>query len=101
MAATHNVLRDLVRRTGSNGAAGKDKEIREAQQAVEGLTGQMRQHLQEISGRGIIVRDVGRGLADFPSSRGGRDIFLCWVRGEDRIAYWHGANEGLASRKPL
>ena len=52
LATQHSALQDLVRRTSGNGAASKDKEIREAQQAVEGLTGQMRQHLQEISGRG-------------------------------------------------
>lgn len=101
LATKHSFLRDLVRQTGGNGAASKDKEIREAQQAVEGLTGQMRRRLQEITGRGIIVRDVGRGLVDFPSRREGRDIFLCWVRGEDRISYWHATDEGFGSRKRL
>ena len=101
LSRQHSVLQDMIRQTGGNGAASQDKDIREAQQVAEGLTSQMRQHLREITERGIIVRDIARGLVDFSSSREGRDIFLCWVRGEDKIAYWHGTNEGFASRKLL
>lgn len=94
-------LLELLRRRGGNGASSHDREILEQQRAVERLTRRIREELQEIAGRGIIVRDVGRGLVDFPSRREGQEIYLCWLRGEDRIDYWHSVDEGFASRKPL
>ena len=55
-------------------------------------------HIQEA---GCVVKDVDEGLVDFPSLRGGQEIYLCWKLGEERIGYWHGMDEGFAGRKPL
>ena len=57
--------------------------------------------LDEITRRGIIVRDPDVGLVDFPSLRDGREILLCWRADEDRIAYWHSMDTGYAGRQPL
>lgn len=100
-AARQSDLLALLRHRSGNGASSKHLEILDRQQAVERLTRQIRQETQEIAERGIIVRDVVRGLVDFPSRREGREICLCWVRGEAQIGYWHGADEGFTSRKPL
>jgi hypothetical protein len=50
---------------------------------------------------GVVVKDLDAGLIDFPAEREGRRVFLCWQLGEDRVAYWHGLDEGFAGRKPL
>ena len=84
-----------------NGAASHDQEIEDSQKTMAILAQQLRQDLQEITDRGIIVRDVVRGLVDFPSQREGGTIFLCWLRGESQIEFWHGTDEGYGSRKPL
>jgi len=84
-----------------NGAASHDQEIEDSQKAMAILAQQLRQDLQEITDRGIIVRDVVRGLVDFPSQREGVTIFLCWLRGESQIEFWHSSDEGYGSRKPL
>ncbi len=94
-------LMSLMQHRSGNGAASHDQEIEESQKTMDDLAQQLRQDLQEITGRGIIVRDIVRGLVDFPSDREGQTIFLCWLRGEPQIDYWHGTNEGFASRKPL
>ena len=57
--------------------------------------------IEEILDQGIIVRDVPRGLVDFPSLRDGRDIYLCWTGGEERIKYWHETDQGFSHRQPL
>jgi hypothetical protein len=57
--------------------------------------------LCEFTSREIEVKDLDRGLIDFPSFRGDREIFLCWERSEDDIAYWHELDSGYAGRKPL
>jgi hypothetical protein len=55
-----------------------------------------------LQGLGVQVKDLDRGLVDFPALRGdGAEVLLCWHVGEDEIAYWHGADEGFAGRKPL
>ena len=101
LATRNNRLLELFRQRSGNGAASKDHEVRDQQERIEGLTSQLRRGVREITERGIIVRDLERGLVDFPSQREGRDIFLCWVRGEESIGFWHGTNEGFGSRKQL
>ena len=49
----------------------------------------------------IQLKDVDRGLIDFPSRRGTREVFLCWEKGEQDIGYWHELDAGFAGREPL
>ncbi len=57
--------------------------------------------VNEIHGRGAIVKDLDEGLVDFPAFREGEEILLCWRLGEAEVAYWHGLEEGFAGRKQL
>ena len=51
---------------------------------------------------GIVLRDPVRGLIDFPArSTDGRPFWLCWVLGEDDVAYWHWPEDGFAGRRPV
>jgi hypothetical protein len=54
--------------------------------------------LQEM---GVVLKDVGKGLVDFPSFLENEEVFLCWKSGEKQIQYWHRMNEGYANRKPF
>ena len=79
----------------SKGGAGQPEEMSERlMQALE-------DGVQEIFDKGIIVRDVDRGLVDFPTQREGREVFLCWVCGEGKIDFWHETDRGFAHRQPL
>src|SRR5205085_1213009 len=40
---------------------------------------------QQIVDFGIEIKDMDKGLCDFPHLRDGRVVFLCWLKGEDRI----------------
>ena len=51
--------------------------------------------------REIVLRDLDRGLVDFPSMRDGREVYLCWVDGEHDIGYWHDLDAGYSGRQPL
>jgi hypothetical protein len=51
--------------------------------------------------REIVLRDLDRGLVDFPSMLDGREVYLCWEEGEDEIGYWHDPDAGFAGRRPL
>ena len=49
----------------------------------------------------IQVKDIDRGLVDFPAIIGGREVFLCWEQDEDDIEYWHDIETGYAGREKL
>ena len=56
----------------------------------------------EIGELGIEVKDLARGLIDFPSYRGDRLVYLCWELGEGpRIQWWHEIEAGFAGRQPI
>jgi len=55
-------------------------------------------HLEELD---IVVRDLERGIIDFPSLLGGEEIYLCWLVGEPSVGHWHAVESGFGGRKPL
>jgi len=56
---------------------------------------------QEFVKREIQVKDLERGLIDFPSYRQGKEIFLCWEKEEDNIEFWHSIDCGFSDRERL
>ena len=51
--------------------------------------------------KGAELKDVDRGLVDFPARINGEEVLLCWKQGEDRIAYYHGRDDGFRGRRPI
>ena len=61
----------------------------------------LRDALTELQEREIVLRDLDRGLVDFPSMRDGEEVYLCWEEGEEEISWWHDPDTGFAGRQPL
>jgi hypothetical protein len=57
--------------------------------------------LAQLDWWGVIVRDLDTGICDFPALREGREVYLCWRVGEERIGWWHEIDGGFAGRQPL
>ena len=57
--------------------------------------------LVEFQRREIQLKDLERGLVDFPAIIGGREVFLCWEKDETAIEYWHDLETGYAGRERL
>jgi hypothetical protein len=57
--------------------------------------------LAQLQVLGVVLKDVERGLIDFPHRREGREVYLCWEYGEERIDYWHEIDSGYGGRRPL
>jgi hypothetical protein len=55
--------------------------------------------IHRIEALGCIVKDIDLGLVDFPSTRRGEPVYLCWKAGEARITHWHGTDEDFSQRK--
>ena len=61
----------------------------------------MRSALADLQAQEIVLRDLDRGLVDFPAMRDGREVYLCWVEGEDEVGFWHDLDAGYGGRQPL
>ena len=57
--------------------------------------------LGEFQKRDIHIKDIERGLLDFPAIIGGREVFLCWELGEDNIEFWHDLETGYGGRERI
>lgn len=57
--------------------------------------------LEKLEKTGCVLKDLEQGLVDFYCKLEGRDIFLCWKLGEDRVKAWHEIDSGFAGRKPV
>jgi len=57
--------------------------------------------LSEFQSREILIKDIERGLLDFPALIGGREVFLCWEKDEETIEHWHDLDSGYAGRERI
>lgn len=90
-AEAHQVLADTAP---SNGGGAPGREVGEGFLGVRRLLGS----IQEL---GIVVRDIDRGLIDFPAVIDGEEVYLCWQLDEDGISWWHDIESGFGGRQPL
>jgi len=91
--------REVVRTIARNGSGFAVADSRSG--AYAELVAQLERCVAELDELGVQVKDLDLGLVDFPSRRAGEPVLLCWHVGEERVAYWHGVDEGFAGRKPL
>lgn len=87
-------------RTAGRLALGEDLGGASAQERVRTLL-QFQALLEEFRRREIQIKDLDRGLLDFPAVIGGREVFLCWEQDEEDIEHWHDLDAGYAGREKL
>jgi hypothetical protein len=90
----------LDKGVGALTARGDDAGGEAVNQLVRAL-GEIQEILLQFQRREIQVKDVDRGLVDFPSLREGREVFLCWEKDEEDIEFWHDLESGYAGRERL
>jgi len=101
MAVTATRQARLVQRIAGNGGDVDPQEPRALEEEFKREDAAAVRCVKELQALGVLVKDLDRGLVDFPALRGDEEVLLCWQVGEDEIAYWHGVEEGYAGRKPL
>ena len=67
---------------------------------IRALAG-MQEILAELQQRRIFLKDLSRGLVDFPALIGGREVFLCWEQDEEDVEFWHDLETGFGGREKL
>jgi hypothetical protein len=88
---------------GGNGGSLDPSRIGELQEAVAQAAAGLTALVDELHELGVQVKDLDRGLVDFPARHPERGdiVLLCWELGETEVAHWHGTDAGFAGRKPL
>jgi hypothetical protein len=91
----------LTARISGNGGDLDPQEPGELDEQLEREAGAVGRAVEQLEALGVQVKDLDRGLVDFPALHDGREVLLCWQVGEEEVGYWHGVDEGFAGRKPL
>ncbi|MEX2247136.1 MAG: DUF2203 domain-containing protein [Dehalococcoidia bacterium] len=94
-------LTEAAAKSSGNGHVQDEARLGEQRRRAESLVERMNDGLARINGWGVELKGMDEGLADFPSEREGRIVYLCWRLGEDRIGWWHEVDAGFAGRQPL
>ena len=92
---------ELAEQISGNGGGIPPSELGAATEELEREAAGIAECIQGINEAGGIVKDLDRGLVDFPARHEGAEILLCWQLGEDEVAHWHGTDEGFAGRREL
>jgi hypothetical protein len=100
MSMLRGELLELDPRIASRLEKGEDLGGPLANDYVKKLCG-LRQILTEFQEREIQIKDLDRGLIDFPAIIHGKEVFLCWEQDEDDIEFWHDLDSGYAGRERL
>jgi hypothetical protein len=90
-AETHDVLANAA-----PGNGGGEAGVQVGESFLE-----VRRLISVIQDAGIVIRDIDRGLIDFPALIDGREVYLCWELGEDEVTHWHDLDAGYGGRQPL
>jgi hypothetical protein len=85
----------IAQKAGGNGGGG------EAGVYLADYSHAFRHGLARLQAMGVVLKDLERGLIDFPHWREGREVYLCWEYAEDRIRFWHEIDSGYSGRQPL
>lgn len=77
------------------------REQTHAQRQLDGMLDRLQDLVNELTDVGCELKDYQTGLIDFVGRHQGRDVYLCWKLGEEKISYWHEMNAGFSGRKPI
>ena len=78
-----------------------ERETRDLTEDHDRAMARLTHYVEELSDTGVELKDYELGLVDFPATRGGRHVLLCWKLGEKTIGHWHETDAGFAGREPI
>ena len=71
------------------------------QSQLDSAMTRLEDYIDELTEIGCELKDMQLGLIDFIGRHQGRDVYLCWKLGEERITHWHELDSGYAGRQPV
>ena len=95
-----SVHAEMHRMLAGNGDPASAAEASRMERETAGIAEGMRTLVNLLEELGVQLRDVEMGLVDFPGERDGGHVWLCWRLSDPTVAFWHGTDEGYATRRP-
>lgn len=68
---------------------------------LKGFQARLDELTSELTADGMQVKGLAPVLLDFPAEFDGEPVLLCWLEGDERLAWYHRADAGFAGRRPL
>jgi len=65
------------------------------------LVATLNNYVDELLAVGVELKDYDQGLIDFPALHEGREVYLCWKAGEEKIGHWHEIDAGFGGRQDI
>jgi hypothetical protein len=93
-------MAELELKTRSNGHE-VAPDIREARASLQSAAGELNALIEQVHTLGCEVKGIEEGLIDFRTELDGREVYLCWKLGEERIEWWHDLDTGFGGRQHL
>jgi hypothetical protein len=95
-------LAEVARHVSLSGGALVDREqLRAVRARRADLAQGLKAAVEAVQSCGCLIKDLNAGLVDFPAWFCGREVYLCWRLGEDRIGFWHEVEDGFRGRRPI
>lgn len=76
-------------------------DFRQSREALDRVVEEAETVLADLHGRGCRLKDIDRGLVDFPAIVEGEEVLLCWQMGEPEVSHYHGLEDGFSGRRHL
>jgi len=92
------VLHSACKAHDVSGDLQRAEEARERYARVTDHLSELQEELEKI---GCEIKDYRIGLVDFPALLDGREVYLCWQAGEDRVTHWHENEAAHTGRRPI
>lgn len=95
---------ERIRRPKNASREGTDlysEEVSQIEDELEKDAATLQGYIDELGKLGVQLKDFVRGLVDFPSIMDGREVYLCWLLGEEEVTHWHELDAGFQGRQSL
>ena len=98
-----HIVEDILSKGRKTKALGLMQSTPSVQGEREALIEEIEKLIRELEELGCYFKDWNFevGLVDFPAVIDGTEVLLCWRSDEPRIEWYHGFEDGYASRKPI
>jgi hypothetical protein len=93
--------RGARQRPGRTGDDPYSEEVAQVELDLERDVAVLQGYIDELDKLGVEIKDLSRGLVDFRARFDGREVYLCWLLGEEEVAHWHELDAGFAGRQSL
>ena len=91
----------LVATAGAGEGNPDTRELRSVEEKRRRMGEAIGKGVQELHAKGVMVKDLDRGLVDFYSLMGDRLVFLCWQVSEPEVSHWHSLEDGFTGRQQI